>query len=68
VRKLSGFNAPSRANAATFNQAVDEVFDVARRLVDGLVTDAAPRDRAAMAAKARARTALRFGRPVPRMR
>jgi hypothetical protein len=62
VRKLSGFNAPSKANEAAFNGAVEEVFQVGRRLVDSLVTTAAPRDRAAEAAKARARAAQRFGR------
>jgi hypothetical protein len=66
VRKLSGFNAPSKANAAAFDRAVDDVFEVARRLVDGLVTDAAPRDRRAEAAKAKARAALRFGRSAAR--
>jgi len=46
VRKLSGFQAPSRANAAAFDRAVDEVQAAARRLVDDLVTAAPPRDRA----------------------
>jgi hypothetical protein len=55
VRKLSGFNAPSRANEAAFNRAVEDVFQVARRLVDSLVTQAPTRDRAVEAAKARAR-------------
>jgi hypothetical protein len=62
VRKLSGFNAPSKANAAAFNQAVEEVTDVARRLVDALVTTAPPRNREEVAALARARSAKRFGR------
>jgi hypothetical protein len=62
VRKLSGFNAPSRANEAVFNEAVEEVFNVGRRLVDALVTTAPPRDRAVEAARARARAAQRFGR------
>jgi hypothetical protein len=65
VRKLSGFSAPSRANEAVFHRSVDEVFRVARRLVDSLVTVAPARDRAAEAAKARARAADRFGRPKP---
>jgi hypothetical protein len=65
VRKLSGFNAPSKANAEAFERAIDDVFAVARRLVDGLVTDAPPRDRAVEAAKAKARAAQRFGRPAP---
>ena len=64
VRKLSGYNAPSKANEQPFNQAVDEVFAVARRLVDALVTEAEPRDRAIEAAKARARSLRRFPRPV----
>lgn len=62
VRKLSGFNAPSKANEAAFNRAVDEVFEVGRHLVDSLVTNAPPRDRATEAARARARAAQRFGR------
>jgi hypothetical protein len=59
VRKLSGFNAPSKANQAAFNRAVEDVFQVARRLVDSLVTQAPARDRAVEAAKARARGSLR---------
>jgi len=62
VRKLSGFNAPSRANAAAFDRAVEEVTAVARRLVDDLVTTAPPRDREQAAAVARARYVKRFGR------
>jgi hypothetical protein len=62
VRKLSGFNAPSKANAPAFNQAVEEVTEVARRLVDALVTTAPPRNREEVAALARARSAKRFGR------
>jgi hypothetical protein len=62
VRKLSGFNAPSRANEAAFNRAVAEVTEVARRLVDDLVTNAPPRSREEVAALARARSAKRFGR------
>ncbi len=61
VRKLSGFHTPSRANAEVFNRAVDEVAAAAERLLSGLVTTAAPRDRAEEAAKARARSAARFG-------
>jgi hypothetical protein len=60
VRKLSGFNKPSKANEAAFNRAVDEVARVATELLDSLVTNAPPRDREVEAAKARARTALRF--------
>ncbi len=62
VRKLSGFTAPSRANEAAFNRAIDEVADVARRLIDSLSTTAAPRNREEVAAIARARSAERFGR------
>ena len=62
VRKLSGFNAPSKANEAAFNRAVEEVSEVARRLVDSLVTTAPAKDRVAEAAKAKARSAERFGR------
>lgn len=61
VRKLSGFNAPSKVNEAAFDQAVDQVTDIARNLLDALVTKAPPRDRDVEAAKARARTAQRFG-------
>ena len=61
VRKLSGFTVPSRANQAAFDAAVDEVAASARRLLDGLVTSAAPKDRGAEAARARARAAVRFG-------
>jgi hypothetical protein len=62
VRKLSGFNAPSKANEAPFNRAIDEVFVSARRLIDELTTTAAPKDREEEAMKARARGAERFGR------
>ena len=61
VRKLSGFAAPSKANEAAFEQAVDQVADVARELLVALVTKAPPRDRDVEAEKARARTAQRFG-------
>ena len=55
VRKLSGFNAPSKVNAAAFGQAVDEVAAAASRLIGSLVTSSEPRDRESEAAKARAR-------------
>jgi hypothetical protein len=61
VRKLSGFNAPSRANEAAFNSAIEEVADVARRLIDALETSAPPKNREDETAKARARAAERFG-------
>jgi len=64
VRKLSGYNAPSKANEATFERAVDETFAVARRLVDSLTTEAPARDRAVEAARAKARAAQRFGRSI----
>lgn len=57
VRKLSGFTRPSRANAAAFGRAVDEVSEVARRLMDSLVTDSPARDREEFAARMRARAA-----------
>lgn len=60
VRKLSGFNKPSKANEPAFNHAVDQVTKVASELLDSLVTNAPPRDREIEAVKARARTALRF--------
>ena len=60
VRKLSGFNKPSRANEAAFDSAIDEVAAVARRLIDDLVTQAAPRNREEVAARARAEAAKRF--------
>jgi len=60
VRKLSGFNKPSKANEAVFNQAVEDVTRTATELLAQLVTTAPPRDREVEAAKARARTALRF--------
>jgi hypothetical protein len=60
VRKLSGFNEPSRANEAAFYRAVDEVTAVARNLLDSLVTSAEPRNREVEAERARARSAERF--------
>ena len=61
VRKLSGFAVPSRANEEAFDQAVQEVAASARKLIDSLVTQAEPRNREIEAAKARARSAQRFG-------
>jgi hypothetical protein len=61
VRKLSGFNVPSKANADAFDRAVVEVAASARTLIESLVTTAEPRDRAIEAARARARSAARFG-------
>jgi len=64
VRKLSGFTKPSKANEAVFNRAVDQVAQAARELLDSLVTTAPPRDREVEAAKARVRSAERFGMAV----
>ena len=61
VRKLSGFTRPSQANREPFDRAVDEVAAVARRLLDALTTEAAPKNREIEAARARARSAKRFG-------
>ena len=61
VRKLSGFNKPSKANEAAFNLAIDEVARSARKLIDSLETTAQPRDREVEAEKAKARAAERFG-------
>jgi hypothetical protein len=63
VRKLSGYNAPSKVNQAAFDGAVDEVADAARRLIGTLLTTASPRDRVLEAARARARNAARFANP-----
>ena len=60
VRKLSGFNAPSKANTAAFERAIDEVSATARRLIDSLSTTAQPRNREEVAAAAKARAAERF--------
>jgi hypothetical protein len=61
VRKVSGFNSPSRANQAAFDRAVDDVATAARVLIESLVTTADPRDREIEAERARARSAARFG-------
>jgi hypothetical protein len=63
VRKLSGFTKPSHANEAAFDRAIDDVSAVARRLIDSLVTQAPPRDREVVAARARAEAVRRFGTP-----
>ena len=62
VRKLCGFTKPSQANEAAFNHAVDEVSHAAHHLLEALVTNAPPRNRETEAAKAKARSAKRFGR------
>ena len=61
VRKLSGFNAPSKANQVAFDRAVEEVAAAAGELIASLVTTADPRDREIEAERARARSAARFG-------
>lgn len=61
VRKLSGFSVPSKANAEAFDRAVEQVAASARALIESLVTTAEPRDRAIEAARAKARSAARFG-------
>ncbi|MDI4635069.1 DUF2277 domain-containing protein [Pelomonas sp. V22] len=61
VRKLSGFNVPSKANEEAFNRAVEDVARSARALIAGLVTTAEPRDREVEAARARQRNLERFG-------
>jgi hypothetical protein len=60
VRKISGYTKPSQANDEVFARAVEEVADATRRLVDGLVTTASPRDREVEAARRKARAAERF--------
>ena len=64
VRKLSGFNSPSKANEAAFERAVDDVANAARTLLSSLVTSAGPRYREIEAERARARSALRFGKRI----
>ena len=61
VRKITGFNRPSKANEASFGAAVEEIADISARLLGSLQTSAPPRDRQEEAAKARARAAQRFG-------
>jgi hypothetical protein len=65
VRKLSGYNQPSKVNEAAFDQAVDAVALAAMELLKSLSTKAAPKDRDVELAKARARTAKRFGTAAP---
>jgi hypothetical protein len=62
VRKLSGFHTPSKANEAAFARAIDEMEAASQRLLHSLQTTAPPRNRADEAAKAKARSALRFTR------
>ncbi len=60
VRKVSGYTKPSAANAAAFDEAVDEVAAASRRLLDSLTTNAPPKNREEEAAKRKARSAARF--------
>jgi hypothetical protein len=62
VRKVSGFNKPSRANEATFSAAVDEIAAITRNLLSSLETNAPPKNREEEAARARARAAQRFSK------
>lgn len=61
VRKITGFNKPSHANEAAFNNAIEEIAAVSMRLLDSLETTATPKNREEEAAKAKARAAERFG-------
>jgi len=61
VRKITGFNKPSKANEASFLSAIDEIAGVAARLLQSLETTAPPKNREEEAAKAKARAAERFG-------
>jgi hypothetical protein len=61
VRKISGFNKPSKANEGSFLAAVDEIADISTRLLRSLETNAPPKNRDEEAAKAKARAAERFG-------
>jgi hypothetical protein len=61
VRKITGFNKPSKANEVAFNGAIDEIAGIAARLLHGLDTTAPPKNREEEAAKAKARAAERFG-------
>jgi hypothetical protein len=65
VRKIAGFNAPSKANEAAFNAAIAQVFEAGHDLLHNLETHAPPRDRETEAAKAKARNAQRFGLRAP---
>jgi hypothetical protein len=62
VRKVTGFNKPSKTNEETFYSAVEDIAKISERLLASLETTAAPKDREKEAAKAKARSSLRFGR------
>lgn len=68
VRKVSGYTKPSQANEAAFNDAVERVAAVTKELLDSLVTQAPPKDRAVEAEKAKARAAERYGPRAPATR
>ena len=61
VRKLSGYTHPSKVNEKAFERATEDIFKIARKLIDSLETDAPPKDRAMEAAKAKLRAAARYG-------
>lgn len=61
VRKISGYHTPSKANEAAFHEAVEDIERIVRKLLNSLDTDAPPRDREVVAAKARERARLRYG-------
>jgi hypothetical protein len=61
VRKLSGYTHPSKSNEKAFQRATDDIFKVARRLIDSLETHAPPKDREIEAARAKLRAAARYG-------
>ncbi|QDZ11052.1 DUF2277 domain-containing protein [Devosia ginsengisoli] len=61
VRKISGYSAPSKTNEAAFHEAVEDIEKVMRKLLNSLDTNAPPKDREVVAAKARERSRLRFG-------
>jgi hypothetical protein len=67
VRKLSGYQSPSKSNAKAFERAIEQTFKAARALIDSLETDADPKDRVIEAAKAKERNRIRFG-PTPKAR
>jgi hypothetical protein len=62
VRKISGFTKPSKSNEAAFQEAVEEIAAISKRLIHGLETTASPKNREEEAAKAKARSAARYGR------
>jgi hypothetical protein len=61
VRKLSGYTTPTKGNQKAFDRAIEKTFKMARELIDSLETAAPPKDRAVEAAKAKAKSAIRFG-------